>query len=113
MIKTLTNKLTFEEYLACNNGTNNRYELEDGDLILINPPIGLHDLIIRSLRKTLEVKIKHLALSGARLQVLRVRTAFCRSRLLDFYIVSLELKGCIRKWSIKVMRRSNPQFFRS
>lgn len=54
MISTLpATKLNFEEYLAYDDGTDNRYELEDGSLILMNPPIGLHAIILTFLTYTL------------------------------------------------------------
>ncbi len=38
--------LTFEEYLKYDNGTNNRYELVDGELVLMPPASFLHSDII-------------------------------------------------------------------
>lgn len=92
MTSTLpTPKLSFDEYLAYDDGTDNRYELEDGALILMNPPIGLHALIIRFLSNTLEAEIQRLDLPWATLQVLGVRTASRRSRLPDLCVVPLEI----------------------
>lgn len=85
-----TTKLTFEEYLAYDDGTDNHYELEDGELILMNPPIGLHALIIRFLSNTLEAEIKRLNLPWVTLQLLGVRTAPRRSRLPDLSVIPLE-----------------------
>lgn len=87
----VTPKLTFEEYLNYDDGTDNRYELEDGELILMNPPIGLHALIIRFLSNTLEAEIKRLNLPWATLQLLGVRTAPRRSRLPDLCVIPLEI----------------------
>jgi Uma2 family endonuclease len=88
---TTTAKITFEEYLAYDDGTDNVYELEDGDLILMNPPIGLHALITRFLSNILEAEISRLALPWAALQLLGVRTAPRRSRLPDLCIVPIEI----------------------
>jgi len=42
MIQAMTkSQLTFEEYLTYDDGTDNRYELEDGALILINLKISV------------------------------------------------------------------------
>ena len=41
-----TKKITFEEYLKYDDGTNNRYELVDGELILMPPASFLHSDII-------------------------------------------------------------------
>ncbi|NET33778.1 MAG: Uma2 family endonuclease [Cyanothece sp. SIO1E1] len=38
-------KLTFEEYLAYDDGTDNRYELVDGELVLLPPASGVNDEI--------------------------------------------------------------------
>ena len=40
-----TEKLTFESYLIYDDGTDNRYELERGKLLLMNPPTVRHLLI--------------------------------------------------------------------
>lgn len=84
-------KLTFDEYLRYEDGTDNRYELEDGDLIFMNPQIGLHALILRFLSNTLEAEIERLNLPWATLQVLGIRTAPRRSRLPDLSVVPLEV----------------------
>lgn len=84
-------KLSFEEYLSYADGTDNRYELEDGELILMNPPIGLHALIIRFLSNALEAEIKRLNYPWATLQMLGVRTAPRRSRLPDLCVVPLDV----------------------
>lgn len=44
---TITQKLTFEEYLAYDDGTDNRYELVDGELVLMSLGTGKHGAIIR------------------------------------------------------------------
>jgi len=86
-----TTRFTFEEYLAYDDGTDNRYELEDGELILMNPPIGLHALIIRFLSNLMEAEINRLNLPWATLQMLGVRTAPRRARLPDLCVVPLEI----------------------
>jgi len=46
MTAIITNPLlSFEECLAYNDGTDNRYEFVDGELILMNPPTGRHGSI--------------------------------------------------------------------
>lgn len=44
---TTTQKLTFEEYLAYDDGTDNRYELVDGELVVMSLGTGKHGAIIR------------------------------------------------------------------
>jgi len=85
-----TTKLTFEEYLAYDDGTDNHYELEDGELILMNPPIGLHAIILTCLTNSLFNEINQLQLSWIPLQLVGVRTSIRRSRLPDLCVVPLE-----------------------
>ena len=39
-------KLTFEEYLTYNDGTDNRYEFVDGELVMVPLPTGDHSDVI-------------------------------------------------------------------
>jgi Uma2 family endonuclease len=52
MVQTPTKRLTFEEYLAYDDGTDNRYELVNGDLVLMPPPTGQHADIVDPLDNT-------------------------------------------------------------
>lgn len=85
-----TTKLSFEEYLAYNDGTDNYYELEDGALILMNPPIGLHAIILTLLSNLLLNEINRLQLPWIPLQLIGVRTSVRRSRLPDLCVVPLD-----------------------
>ncbi len=85
-----TTKLSFEDYLSYDDGTDNVYELEDGELILMNPPIGLHAIILTFLSNILLNEINRLQLSWIPLQLVGVRTAVRRSRLPDLCVVPLE-----------------------
>jgi Uma2 family endonuclease len=87
---TTATKLTFEQYLAYDDGTDDRYELEDGELILMTPSTGRHALIIRLLTNSFEAEISRLELSWVTLQLIGVRTAIRRSRLPDLCVVPLE-----------------------
>lgn len=49
-----TQKLTFEEYLKYNNGTDTRYELVNGELILMSLGTGLHGAIAKFLERTFD-----------------------------------------------------------
>lgn len=83
-------KMTFEEYLTYDDGTDNRYELVDGELILMNPPIGLHALVIRLLNNNFEAEISRLNLPWLCLQTVGVRTAINRSRIPDLCVLTRE-----------------------
>jgi Uma2 family endonuclease len=91
MISTVpATNLSFEEYLAYDDGTDNHYELEDGALILMNPSIGLHAIILTFLTHNLLNEIGRLQLPWIPLQLVGVRTATRRSRLPDLCVVPLE-----------------------
>ena len=89
-VTNLKKKLTFEEYLNYDDGTDNRYEFVDGELILMNPPIGLHALILFFLHNTLLAEINRLQLSWVIVQMVGIRTAFNRSRIPDLCVINRE-----------------------
>ena len=51
MVTTPTKKISFEEYLSYEDGTNNRYELVNGELVKMPPASFLHSDIIDSAAK--------------------------------------------------------------
>jgi Uma2 family endonuclease len=53
-VATTTQKLTFEEYLTYDDGTDNRYELVDGELLLMSLGTGKHGAVIRFLVRQFE-----------------------------------------------------------
>ncbi|OCR00144.1 hypothetical protein BCD67_20925 [Oscillatoriales cyanobacterium USR001] len=87
---TTKTKFTFEEYLIYDDGTDNRYELEDGELILMNPPTFDHALIIRFLTNNFEAEITRLNLPWLTLQGIGVRTSIARSRIPDISVINRE-----------------------
>lgn len=87
---TTKTKLTFEEYFQYDDGTDNRYELEDGELILMNPPTFDHALIIRFLANNFEAEITRLNLPWLTLQGIGIRTSINRSRIPDISVISRE-----------------------
>jgi len=46
--------LSFEDYVAYDDGTENRYELVDGELIEMSPPVMEHFLIAKFLEHALD-----------------------------------------------------------
>jgi Uma2 family endonuclease len=90
MISTATQRLTFEEYLTYNDGTGNHYELEDGLLILMNPPRIEHFLITKFLEQSLDAEIQRLSLPWLTFRETGIRTGFSRSRLTDLCVVTKE-----------------------
>ncbi len=83
-------KLTFEEYIRYDDGTDNRYELEDGELILMSPAKIRHALIIRLLNNAIEAEISRLQLPWVCLQSVGIRTAVNRSRIPDLCVTTQE-----------------------
>lgn len=83
-------KLSFEEYLTYDDGTDNRYELENGELILMNPPTGRHPLIIYRLHNAFVAEINRLSLAWVCLHGIGVRTSINRARIPDISVVTLE-----------------------
>lgn len=51
-------KLTFEEYLSYDDGTDNRYELTDGELVALPSESGRNDFIAFYLRDELIVLVE-------------------------------------------------------
>jgi Uma2 family endonuclease len=89
MISVTTAKLyTFEEYLTYDDGTDNRYELIDGRLELMNPPTFKHLLISKFLEQKFDLEIKRLALPWLCFREAGVRTGWRKSRLTDVYVLT-------------------------
>lgn len=84
-------QLMFEEYLAYDDGTDKRYELVNGDLVEMNPPIGLHARIARFLSKQIDREIERLGLNWiSDYGGYGVRTADSKSRLPDLVVITEE-----------------------
>lgn len=91
MTVTATERLySFEEYLAFDDGTDNRYELVDGRLELMNPPTFRHLLIADFLQDNFKAEIKRLSLPWLCFREAGIRTGWRKSRLSDIYIVPVE-----------------------
>ncbi len=87
MVSTATQRLTFEEYLAYDDGTDHHYELVDGQLILMNPPRVEHFLITKFLEQQLDAEIQRLSLPWLTFRESGVRTGYAKSRLTDLCVV--------------------------
>ncbi len=88
MVNTATQRLTFEEYLAYDDGTDNHYELVDGLLVLMNPPRIEHYLIVDFLDTVFRSEIQQLSQPWLTFRETGVRTGFSKSRLTDLCIVT-------------------------
>ncbi len=79
---------TFEEYLTYDDGTDNRYELIDGRLELMNPPTFKHLLISKFIEQKFDLEIKRLGLPWLCFREAGVRTGWRKSRLTDVYVLT-------------------------
>ncbi|MGB3404959.1 MAG: Uma2 family endonuclease [Microcoleaceae cyanobacterium] len=113
---TVNTQLTFEEYLTYDDGTDNCYELENGKLILMNPPTGRHALIIRLLTNLFEAEIKRLNWPWVTLSGIGVRTSINRSRIPDISIITqnqiseyLDISAVIESASLLAVEVVSPE----
>ncbi|MDJ0617842.1 MAG: Uma2 family endonuclease [Calothrix sp. MO_192.B10] len=91
MTSTITDRLySFEEYLTYNDGSDNRYELVDGKLELMNPPTFRHLLIAKFIENFLDGEINRLGLPWLCLREAGIRTGWRKSRLCDICVVAAE-----------------------
>lgn len=82
---------TFEEYLTYDDGTENRYELVDGELLLMPPATDQHEAIITFLLIQLYLEIQRLGLNWqVRPSGTGVRTETRTSRLPDLTVMTSE-----------------------
>lgn len=91
MISQTTERLfSFEEYLTYIDGTDNRYELVDGKLEIMNPPTFRHLLIAKFIEQLFDAEINRLSLSWLCFREAGIRTGWRKSRLSDVYVVTAE-----------------------
>lgn len=87
---TATALLSFEDYIAYDDGTENRYELVDGELVAMTPPTFRHMLIAKFIERYLEAEIARLGLDWFCFREAGVRTGVRKSRLTDVYVLPPE-----------------------
>lgn len=104
MVQLLTKTYSFEEYLAYDDGTDNKYELVNGHLQLMPTASGLHALILHFIFNVLEQEIKKVQKQWKVMPgTVGVRTAKNKSRIPDLVILSEEQCQEIRKMSTAVL----------
>ena len=79
---------TFEEYVVHDDNTDNRYELVNGKLELMNPPTFRHILIAKLIERELDKEISRLELPWLAMREAGIRTGWRKSRIADVYIVT-------------------------
>ncbi|MDJ0591952.1 MAG: Uma2 family endonuclease [Pleurocapsa sp. MO_226.B13] len=81
---------SFEEYLQWDLDPDNRYELVDGKLELMNPPTFRHILICDFIRDAFKAEINRLQLPWLAMREGGIRTGWRKSRIADIYVVEKE-----------------------
>ncbi|MDJ0636077.1 MAG: Uma2 family endonuclease [Xenococcaceae cyanobacterium MO_188.B29] len=87
---TQKNSYSFVEYLKYEDDPDNRYELVDGKLELMNPPTFRHILICDFIRDALKAEINRLQLPWLAIREGGIRTGWRKSRIADIYVVTRE-----------------------
>lgn len=90
MLTTQEQLLSFEEYLAYQDDTDNRHELVDGRLELMNPPTFRHILVAKFIESQLDEQIRRLNLPWLCFREAGIRTGWRKSRLADLYVVTVD-----------------------
>ena len=89
MVSSKSASLTFEEYLVFEDGTDNRYELIHGELVMVPLPTGLHSDIIEFLQDTFKEEIKQGELPWLAKRDVGVRTGINTSRDPDLCVMTI------------------------
>ena len=90
MTATTKRLYSFEEYLRHQEDPDNRYELVDGGLELMNPPTFRHILIAKFIEQELDKEINRLKLPWLAIREGGIRTGWRKSRIADVYVVTTE-----------------------
>jgi len=81
-------KLTYQEYLTYDDGTDTRYELVDGELVAMNPPRAKHSKVGRFLYRVLDDAITRTGETWIVCWDYGVRTGVKKSRIPDLTIIT-------------------------
>ena len=104
MVQLLTKTYSFAEYLAYEDGTDNKYELVNGELQLMTTASGFHALILHFIFKILEQEIDRLQQQWKVMPgTVGVRTAKNKSRIPDLIVLSESQCQEIRAMSAAVL----------
>jgi Uma2 family endonuclease len=104
MVQLATKLYSFEEYLAYDDGTDNKYELVNGELKLMPTASGLHALILVLLYDILKAEIDRIKQQWKVMPgTVGVRTAKNKSRIPDLVILSENQCQEIREMSTAVL----------
>jgi Uma2 family endonuclease len=120
MIATPANRITFAEYLTYDDGTDDRYELVDGELVLMPPPTGKHEDVVHFIFVAFYQEILQLGLDLVpKVGNTGVRTTSYKSRFPDVVVITKEQNLAIREVSsvlesapllvVEVVSSGNPE----
>jgi Uma2 family endonuclease len=104
MVQLLTKTYSFAEYLAYNDGTDNKYELVNGELQLMPTASGFHALVLVLIYDALKAEITRIKQQWKVMPgTVGVRTAKNKSRIPDLIILSESQCQEIRTMSAAVL----------
>ncbi|MGK7930647.1 MAG: Uma2 family endonuclease [Microcystaceae cyanobacterium] len=104
MVQVTQKNYTFEEYLAYDDGTDNKYELVNGELKLMPTASGFHTLILMLIYDILKEEIKKLQHEWKVTPAnVGVRTAKNKSRIPDLMVLSAEQCQALRNMTTAVL----------
>ena len=104
MVQLLTKTYSFEEYLAYDDGTDNKYELVNGQLQPMPTASGFHALILVLLYDILKAEIERIKQQWKVMPgKVGVRTAKTKSRIPDLVVLSESQRQEIRTMSTAVL----------
>jgi Uma2 family endonuclease len=107
MVQLLTKTYSFAEYLAYDDGTDNKYELVNGELKLMPAASGFHAFILVFFYDILKAEIDRIKQQWKVMPGnVGVRTAKRKSRIPDLVILSEEQCQEVRKMSTAVLENS-------
>jgi Uma2 family endonuclease len=92
--------ITLEQYLTYDDGTGNRYELVQGELVAMTPPTWLHLAIAKYLERVFDQEIQQLGLPWEAFREPGQQTDMSSARLPDVAIVPMDAISVLEQSAI-------------
>jgi Uma2 family endonuclease len=92
--------ITLEQYLTYDDGTGNRYELVQGELVAMTPPTWLHLAIAKYLERVFDQEIQQLGLPWEAFREPGQQTDMSSARLPDVAIVPMDAISSLEQSAI-------------
>ncbi|MEH6875064.1 MAG: Uma2 family endonuclease [Candidatus Competibacter sp.] len=97
MVANLAHRLlSFEEYLAYDDNTDNRYELVDGALVTMTPPLISHLDIAKLIERCFDQEIQRLELPWRCYREAGLRVGIRKSRIMDVCVIEKDYVDALR-----------------